>query len=427
MRGNKSKKMVKYEDDYDDVDFFFSWKHMLFSLLLHGIALTLIYIVFVNNIHTFSDKASSSLEEGKVLSQLNVSENDRLLLRRRYEDLVTLDGVEIDRLYLPTYSNTRYCVGDIVDTAFADFQILDVRYEDLDEYYNRAYITMSIENKGMYGGIRLTENTSTIASNSPKIVANVTNRVGGLGLTLSKDYTSTLINKGSTVMVVGTLKIRKSETIESLLIGFDKDVNTHRQVDCTLKLKELNRGTMLIENFNKYEETGVIRATADDVVYLENGVSIQVLGKYYRSDESKFSIKPYKDKIDIGVEVKITNNSDKRIPIAERFNFVLVDSNGYMHDEVIYPKVLNMINNTYDRPILDKDESLIGYINFEAYDDMNHRLLISERKQIVPYEDMPIYNASTERQDSPYMVAIKLPEYGWSSDKVVDIENSLKD
>lgn len=423
MSKKRGSKKGSLDDDYDDVDFFISWKYQLLSIILHICTIVALCFFFKSNLQFFSDKMFESLKEGKTQSQLNAS--DAMLLRKRYTELVTLDGLPIDYMYLSSTDKTKYCIGDIVDTDFANFQILDVRYENLDEYFNRAYITMLVENKGMYGGIKLTENTSVIASNSPKIVANITNTVGSMGLNISKEYTSNLINKGTTEIIVGSLKIKKDKEIESLLIGFDKSVKTYKQVNCKLKLKEMNRGNMLVENFTRYEEIGVIRANGDDTVYLENGISIQVLGKYYRSETSEFGIKPYKDKIDIGVEVKITNNSEERIPIAERFNFVLVDSNGYMHDEVVYPSVLNIINNTYDRPVLKQDESIIGYINFEGYDDINHRLLISERKTIIPHEGIPIYGASTERQDSSYMVAIKLPEYGWTSDKVPDIEKSI--
>lgn len=418
-----------FADTYEELDL--TWRNFFISGLIYLVFSVILVILSYTMYNLYLEDVLISIDSvlsGTENSYENyINNKDKTLLVNRKESLEMYNNSGMTPEMLSTDYKVKYCIGDMIESDYANFQVISVGTIEEKENTDIIEIVMLVENTKMTGGIVLTDNTNVLTNNSPNILVLGNKSLDSKGLTLSNKEVNKVIPINGIYTLRGNVEVKKGEKLRTMLIRFNKDANSFIQVD--LRLANNTFDSKVVGDKLKYtvEGNGIIRAESGDTIHLDNGVSIQVLGKYYRNPNSTYKVKPKNDTIDIGVEVKFTNNSDSRIPIAERYNFTLLDSTGSLYNETIDKNVWNLINNTMDRPVLDVGDSITGFINFEAYDDTNHVLLISEVRHFTNLDKSPVYNSGRTREDTPYLVCVKLPKYGSydTPDIALEVEDNI--
>ena len=392
---------TKFNNNNNSDDNYFSVsRYLIFLFLPYLIVLTLLVVLsvlFKDDIIELKDKIESIYSESESNSNfvfLNYKNTNMLTLDERDDvEILSNNSIINDKL--------NYCIGDIIDTGIAEFQVIGCYKSDETDSTDVYNIEFILYNKSMYGGITMYENTGKVRNNSPTITVSDNNSNVSKPLNLSTEDSSfnTVISRGNASRFVGKFHVAKGDEPKELIFRFGENYSDIRTVSLNHVIKDLRKNIITTDG-NNVDFSGVFKAECKDEFNID-ALTFKVDGKYYRSEDSNYNreVRGNSDNEDIAVFLTITNNTSDKINLAEMFDFILYDSdNNTMYRESIYEDVNNQINNTNWNHVLDLGESYTGVINFEAPKG-SHSLLI--RKHIEPYNN-------DSRLDNDFIAVINL-------------------
>lgn len=406
-RSGYNSKCIKCNDTNYDVDTdvytddFSLLRYFIGSFLSYVLAFIITFIIFVIFFRGTLTDLKNIVEDLRSLDN-NVAINstlrdDKVLLGTRSD----IDFLLKDIKYQPSEidSNLEYCIGDVIETDIAKFQVTSCYKSGETEMSDVYTIDFILSNIGMYSGLTMNENTGIFDNNSPVITINTLDKVFvSKPLELDDNSFNTVINRGSTQAFSSKVHVGKGDRPSNLTLKCGKKYNQINTVSLNYAVKELEP---MLEYIKPYTDEGVFKANCNEIFNID-GITFKVEGRYYRNPDSTYhrEVRGEGNK-DIGVFLEMTNNTGDRRPLAEMFDFILVDSKGRMYKESIYSDVENQINNTVWRPVVVAGESISGVLNFEAPEDF-HKLLIKRR-----VEEW----GKSERIDEDFVVVVNLNKY----------------
>lgn len=384
-----------YEDDFSLLHYFIT------SFLSYVLSFIVVFIVFVIFFRGTLTDLKNIVEDLRSLDNnvaINLmSRDDKVSLGTRSD----IDFLLKDSKYQPSDidSNLEYCIGDVIETDIAKLQVISCYKSGETEMSDVYTIDFILSNIGMYSGLTMNENTGVFDNNSPVITINTLDKVFvSKPLELDDKSFNTVINRGSTQAFSGKVHVDKGDRPSHLTSKCGKKYNQINTVSLNYEVKELEP---MLEYIKPYTDEGVFKANCHEIFNID-GITFNVEGRYYRNPDSTYhrDVRGECNK-DIAVFLEMTNNAGERKPLAEMFDFILVDSKGRMYKESIYSDVENQINNTVWRPVVVAGEKINGVLNFEAHEDF-HKLLIKRRVE---------ESGKSERVDEDFIVAVNLNKY----------------